>query len=49
MKNIMYRKVSFKKHRYAYNKEIDEERARQKLHSVTLLKKEILIKLNLEK
>ena len=36
MKNIMYRKVSFKKHRYAYNKERNEEWTLQKLQSVTL-------------
>ena len=30
-------------------KEVNKERVRQKLHEITLLKKRILIKLNLEK
>ena len=49
MKNTLCRKVNFKKHRYAYNKERKEEKARQKLQAITLLKKRMLIKLNLEK
>ena len=36
MKNTICRKVSFKKHKYANKKEINEEKARQKLHAITL-------------